>query len=165
MAIACIESGPVNRSLCGDERGSKDYRGSRKTILNQTSIQQPLRESKDGRKKKSFSELSPGKKRLFALLGAAGVVIIFASASEMLFSPASKDKAPKNDVQRNVLTDTNTRQLGIDGLSASVQRMRREITELSNSLGKYMESQEAQQKNRNLELDKELASIKKIFAK
>lgn len=112
-------------------------------------------------KKKSFSELSPGKKRLFALLGAAGVVIIFASASEMLFSPASKDKAPKNDVQRNVLTDTNTRQLGIDGLSASVQRMRREITELSNSLGKYMESQEAQQKNRNLELDKELASIKK----
>ena len=79
----------------------------------------------------------------------------------MLFSPASKDKAPKNDVQRNVLTDTNTRQLGIDGLSASVQRMRREITELSNSLGKYMESQEAQQKNRNLELDKELASIKK----
>lgn len=112
-------------------------------------------------KKKSFSELSPGKKRLFALLGAAGVVIIFAAASEMLFSPASKDKAPKNDVQRNVLTDTNTRQLGIDGLSASVQRMRREITELSNSLGKYMESQEAQQKNRNLELDKELASIKK----
>ena len=83
-------------------------------------------------KKKSFSELSPGKKRLFALLGAAGVVIIFAAASEMLFSPASKDKAPKNDVQRNVLTDTNTRQLGIDGLSASVQRMRREITELSN---------------------------------
>ena len=67
-------------------------------------------------KKKSFSELSPGKKRLFALLGAAGVVIIFAAASEMLFSPASKDKAPKNDVQRNVLTDTNTRQLGIDGL-------------------------------------------------
>lgn len=112
-------------------------------------------------KKKSFSELSPGKKRLFALLGAAGVVIIFAAASEMLFSPASKDKAPKNDVQRNVLTDTNTRQLGIDGLSASVQRMRREITELSNSLGKYRESQEAQQKNRNLELDKELASIKK----
>lgn len=110
-------------------------------------------------KKKSFSELSPGKKRLFALLGAAGVVIIFAAASEMLFSPASKDKAPKNDVQRNVLTDTNTRQLGIDGLSASVQRMRREITELSNSLGKYMESQEAQQKNRNLELDKELASM------
>ena len=46
-------------------------------------------------KKKSFSELSPGKKRLFALLGAAGVVIIFAAASEMLFSPASKDKAPK----------------------------------------------------------------------
>ena len=33
-------------------------------------------------KKKSFSELSPGKKRLFALLGAAGVVIIFAAASE-----------------------------------------------------------------------------------
>ena len=83
-------------------------------------------------KKKSFLELRPGKKRLFALLGAAGVVIIFAAASEMLFSPASKDKAPKNDVQRNVLTDTNTRQLGIDGLSASVQRMRREITELSN---------------------------------
>ena len=44
----------VKRSLCGDERGSKDYRGSRKTLLNQTSIQQPLRESKDGRKKEIF---------------------------------------------------------------------------------------------------------------
>lgn len=111
--------------------------------------------------KSKWTNMSPKKKRAFALSGVLAAFLLVAMGSDMLFTPKKKDKAQDESVSRNVLTDTNTRQLGIDGLAASVQRLRREVSDLSTTVSKYIESQDSLQRNRNLDLDKEISSLKK----
>lgn len=112
-------------------------------------------------KKIDFKNLSPKQKRLFAIAGTIGVVVVLAFSTDWLFSPKGDTKAKRQDVERHVLTNADTRKLGIDGLSAAVSRMRREIQDLSATVNRNQQEGEREQKNRSAALEKELTDLKK----
>lgn len=86
--------------------------------------------------KAQWEQLSPNMKRGLAVGGIAGGLIVMV----MLFSPSPDDGSASRNRQetiRHILTDTNTRDVGVDSLAASVKllgerndQLRREVERL-----------------------------------
>lgn len=110
-----------------------------------------------------WAATSPAQKRILTIVGIAAAVLSVMWVGDLLMTKDNTQHAPKNDVVRNVLTDTDTRKLGIDGLAASLQRLRREMSTLSEQMTKYTETQERLTQQRNTTVDKELADLKKAL--
>lgn len=110
-----------------------------------------------------WAAISPAQKRILTIAGIAAAVLSVMWIGDLLMAKDNTKHAQKNDVVRNVLTDTDTRKLGIDGLAASLQRLRREMSTLSEQMTKYTETQERLTQQRNTTVDKELADLKKAM--
>lgn len=91
--------------------------------------------------RQTWENLSPRNKRIAIIAGGAGVLLLFVA----LFSgdnSSSGKKRPDENI-RHILTDRNTREVGIDGLSADLKLMsrdnanlRKELEKISAELGK-----------------------------
>lgn len=89
-----------------------------------------------------LSKLTPGQKRYgaigLAILAAAGVMF----GADQFVTPTEQTKGPKpEDVNHNVFTTTNSREYSIESLGASVQRLRREISDFNQTLKGTLERQ------------------------
>lgn len=110
---------------------------------------------------KFFESMSPKAQRntKVALIAAGACLIIWIGNSA--FQQDEEPKKKRNDVVRNILTNSDTRQLGIDGLAASVQRMRHEVSDLTVAVRKISETADREEKRRAEEMSRELTEIKK----
>lgn len=110
---------------------------------------------------KLFASMSPKAQRntKVALIAAGACLVIWIGNSA--FEQDEEPKKKRNDVVRNILTNSDTRQLGIDGLAASVQRMRHEVGDLSAAVKKIADKADRDEKRRALEMSRELTEIKK----
>lgn len=108
-----------------------------------------------------WANLSPQAKRIVVISIIGGGILLLAFGSDSFFTP--KEKAHKSDkeVVRNVLTEADTRKLGIDALSAQVQKLRREINDLSDTVSRNIKDQDSIRRSRNGEVDKQLTDLKK----
>lgn len=82
--------------------------------------------------KRFWSELDPNKKRWVAVAG--GVFVLFAVVTMFSGEPKKEDKRGRQDTIKHVLTDKNTREIGIDSLSADVKMVSRENADLKKEL-------------------------------
>lgn len=103
---------------------------------------------------------TPGRKRWVNIALLVGVILVVMWGADKLISKDDTQKKGKTEVVRNVLTDTDTRQLGIDGLSAQVTRMRREVSELTDEFRRYVQTKDSESKRQREALDKDLTTIK-----
>lgn len=110
---------------------------------------------------KLFASMSPKAQRntKVALFAASACLVIWIGNSA--FEQDEEPKKKRNDVVRNILTNSDTRQLGIDGLAASVQRMRHEVGDLSAAVKKLSENTDRDEKRRAQEMSRELTELKK----
>lgn len=80
----------------------------------------------------SVPKLSTFESRIDAWLTLKGVLVIVAAA--WLLTPGDRDErngvSSKEETTRHILTDRSTREVGIDQLTASVEMMSRETTDL-----------------------------------
>jgi conjugal transfer pilus assembly protein TraB len=109
-----------------------------------------------------WNELDPKRKRYVALIG-GGIALISVLA---LFSsrPAHEKPEPRSgqDAIRHILTDRNTREIGIDSLSADVKLVSRENDILKKELDKLRRELERAQRGsgQSAEVDRALARLR-----
>lgn len=83
--------------------------------------------------KNFWENLDPHKKRHMAIMG--GAIALFAIVAMFSNEPVeSEGQRGRQDTIRHVLTDTNTREIGIDSLSADVKLVARDNDELRREL-------------------------------
>lgn len=82
--------------------------------------------------KRLWTELDPNKKRWVAISG--GVFILFSVVTIFSSEPQKDEKRGRQETIKHVLTDKNTREIGIDSLSADVKIVSRENSDLKKEL-------------------------------
>ncbi|MDA1379412.1 hypothetical protein PCI56_05545 [Plesiomonas shigelloides subsp. oncorhynchi] len=78
--------------------------------------------------KRFWTQLDPNTKRWVSIAG--GVFILFAVVTMFSGEPKKEDKRGRQETIKHVLTDKNTREIGIDSLSADVKMVSRENSDL-----------------------------------
>jgi conjugal transfer pilus assembly protein TraB len=111
--------------------------------------------------KEALDKIPPKTKRYGAIAGALGAILVLSWAGNTVITDSGDKSDPRKDVKTNILTNTNTRALGIDGLSASVQRMRREISELNDVVSNYIKNKDEATAKRDKAVDQALSDLKK----
>jgi len=86
----------------------------------------------------AWDNLNPKHKRWLAI-GLGGVVIISVVALFSGGEPTERRKTSREDSIRHILTDTNTREVGIDALSADLKLVTRENETLRRDLERFKE--------------------------
>ncbi|CEE92462.1 hypothetical protein XNA1_2900020 [Xenorhabdus nematophila str. Anatoliense] len=84
--------------------------------------------------KRFWTELDPQKKRWVAIAG--GLFVLFAVVTMFSGEPKKEEKRGRQETIKHVLTDKNTREIGIDSLSADVKMVSRENSDLKKELEK-----------------------------
>ncbi|HBC3491252.1 TPA: conjugal transfer protein TraB [Vibrio alginolyticus] len=84
--------------------------------------------------KRFWTELDPKKKRWVAIAG--GLFVLFAVVTMFSGEPKKEEKRGRQETIKHVLTDKNTREIGIDSLSADVKMVSRENSDLKKELEK-----------------------------
>ncbi len=74
--------------------------------------------------KRFWTQLDPNKKRWVSIAG--GVFVLFAVVTMFSGEPKKEEKRGRQETIKHVLTDKNTREIGIDSLSADVKMVSRE---------------------------------------
>lgn len=107
-----------------------------------------------------WSELDPKKKRWVAVSG--GVFALFAVVTVFSGEPKKEEKRGRQDTIKNVLTDKNTREIGIDSLSADVKMVSRENADLKKALERVNSELEQNKKNagKDADVDRELSRLR-----
>lgn len=82
--------------------------------------------------KRLWTELDPNKKRWVAISG--GVFLLFSVVTIFSSEPQKDEKRGRQETIKHVLTDKNTREIGIDSLSADVKIVSRENSDLKKEL-------------------------------
>ncbi|WP_425281614.1 TrbI/VirB10 family protein [Plesiomonas shigelloides] len=82
--------------------------------------------------KRFWTQLDPNTKRWVSIAG--GVFILFAVVTMFSGEPKKEDKRGRQETIKHVLTDKNTREIGIDSLSADVKMVSRENSDLKKEL-------------------------------
>ena len=109
----------------------------------------------------NWQNLSPGIKRIIVMAAVIGILIILAFVSDTFLKPGETKKKGGGETVHNVLTNSDSRKLGIDGLSAQVQRMRREIADLTETVSQNIKDQDKMRRTRNGEVDQQISDLKK----
>ncbi len=112
-------------------------------------------------KKKLFGNMSPRKQRWAKVALIIAVCVLVFLAFNAAYKLTTDKKPERDDIQRNVLTGNDTRQRSIDGLSASVQRMRSEIKDVSSQVQKLSDSVGKDEQRKQQQLEKEFSDLKK----
>lgn len=91
--------------------------------------------------RKAWVNLPPQRKRAAVM---AGIVIAVLGISYILTSSSSSERKRSHQKAeiRNVLTDTDTREVGIDAISAQIKRLERQQYELSKRMDRLINKQE-----------------------
>ncbi|PDN26531.1 TraB/VirB10 family protein [Salmonella enterica] len=82
--------------------------------------------------KRFWTQLDPNKKRWVSIAG--GVFVLFAVVTMFSGEPKKEEKRGRQETIKHVLTDKNTREIGIDSLSADVKMVSRENSDLKKEL-------------------------------
>ncbi|WP_214053562.1 TrbI/VirB10 family protein [Photorhabdus caribbeanensis] len=82
--------------------------------------------------KRYWTELDPNKKRYIAVV--SGVLALFAIVTIFSGKSPKEETRGRQETIRHVLTDKNTREIGIDSLSADVKMVSRENSDLKKEL-------------------------------
>ncbi|EEA6086734.1 conjugal transfer protein TraB, partial [Salmonella enterica subsp. enterica serovar Newport] len=82
--------------------------------------------------KRFWTQLDPNKKRWVSIAG--GVFVLFAVVTMFSGEPKKEEKRGRQETIKHVLTDKNTRKIGIDSLSADVKMVSRENSDLKKEL-------------------------------
>ena len=107
-----------------------------------------------------WSELDPKKKRWVAVAG--GVFALFAVVTVFSSEPKKEERRGRQETIKNVLTDKNTREIGIDSLSADVKMVSRENADLKKALERVNSEleQNKQKAGKGADVDREISRLR-----
>ncbi|WP_196481600.1 TraB/VirB10 family protein [Aeromonas hydrophila] len=107
-----------------------------------------------------WSELDPKKKRWIAVSG--GVFALFSVVTVFSGAPEKGEPRGRQETIKNVLTDKNTREIGIDSLSADVKMVSRENADIKKALERINSQleQNKQKAGKDADVDRELSRLR-----
>ncbi|HDO1191521.1 TPA: conjugal transfer protein TraB [Aeromonas salmonicida] len=107
-----------------------------------------------------WSELDPKKKRWVAVSG--GLFALFAVVTVFSGEPKNEAKRGRQETIKNVLTDKNTREIGIDSLSADVKMVSRETADIKKALERVNSQLEQNKQNagKDAEVNREISRLR-----
>ncbi len=86
--------------------------------------------------KTQWATLSPGVQRVVAWGAGASVLLVLAALAVHSAGPPTPKGTPQDKLVRNLLTDTDPRSLGIEGLAARLERMEQHVDEVKKALAR-----------------------------
>ncbi|MEK9497187.1 TraB/VirB10 family protein [Photorhabdus sp. P32] len=110
--------------------------------------------------KRYWTELDPNKKRYVAIV--SGVLALFAVVTIFSGKSPKKETLGRQETIRHVLTDKNTREIGIDSLSADVKMVSRENSDLKKELERVKKEVEGNKSasDKSTDVSRELAHLR-----
>ena len=119
---------------------------------------------------KVWEPLPPNQKRIAVIAGALGLLSILVVLGLPADESSSSYEAPKVDDMTSILTEANTRELGIDSVSAEIRNLKHENRKTTNALDKAKREQNQQAESSRTtikalqselyEMKRELSSVK-----
>lgn len=104
---------------------------------------------------KFWTDLDPNKKRWVTIAG--GIFVLFSVAALFSDEPDKQQNISRQESIKHVLTDKNTREIGIDSLSADVKLVSRENSELKRELERVrrelQQAKKASMKSKDIDRD------------
>ena len=86
--------------------------------------------------KTRWASLSPGVQRVVAWGAGGSVLLVLAAIAVQSAGPPSPRGSAQDKLVRNLLTDTDPRSLGIEGLAARLERMEQHVDDVKKALAK-----------------------------